>query len=334
MLAALMKILGITGIILICLLCLILVSLLLVLFWPVVYKIDAHRDDSGTGLAVRARWLLGLVRVSFLYPDPGQLKANLLFFTIYDSGKETKPKEPKDKGKPATDSDSGSRSRKRGARANRQSDGEADWKYESLAVPGGQDAKTDQSAIGEQKPAGDTKGQAKGRTNGESAENVGKSSPEENRGASGGIFDLINRKIAQIKFTILKICDRIKDILENLSYYRDLLEEETTRLLFGQVWTRVLRIIRCLRPRKLTGSVSFGTGSPDTTGYILGLYCMLSPFLGQNMNIVPNFEEAVLTGELHATGRITVFILLTNGVGMLLDKNLREFIRKMKREDR
>lgn len=322
MLAVLMKILSIIGIVLLCLLGLFLISLLLVLFWPVTYRIDAHRDDSGTGLALNARWLLGLVRISYLYPNPGRLKAKLLFFTIYDSGREKKLKGAKDKESESTD-----RNRQSRQDPKRQS-GETDWKYESLTETNNQNdpLKAETEEPESAKTIEGTNGQ-------QQTENVENSLQEENIGTSNRILDILSVKIKKIKYTIDKIYDKIKHILENFSYYRKLLREEETKLLFGQVWARMFKILRSLRPRKLTANIRFGTGSPDTTGYMLGLYCMLSPFWGQNINIVPDFEETVLTGELHAAGRITAFVLLFHGVGMLLDKNLRKFIRKMKRED-
>lgn len=137
----------------------------------------------------------------------------------------------------------------------------------------------------------------------------------------------------KIKYTILKICGKIKDILEHADYYKELLKEEETHLLFGDARIRILKVIKSIRPRKVKADIRFGTGSPDTTGYALGIYGMLSAFLGKNINVTPDFEEAVLEGEIFLAGRITAFILLMNIGQLFLDRRLRTFIKRLKRED-
>lgn len=59
---------------------------------------------------------------------------------------------------------------------------------------------------------------------------------------------------------------------------------------FGHIWKR-------LRPRKLTVNATVGTGSPDTTGYLYGIYGMVLPKLGKGICITPDFEQAILEGE-------------------------------------
>ena len=90
MLTILFKIMSILGILLLILLGIALVVILLVLFFPVCYKISGKKNAEEMQFAAKMKWLFGLVRVSYSYPVPGKLLAKVLFFTIYDSSKKEK----------------------------------------------------------------------------------------------------------------------------------------------------------------------------------------------------------------------------------------------------
>ena len=95
----------------------------------------------------------------------------------------------------------------------------------------------------------------------------------------------------------------------------------------------MFKILKSLRPRKLQADVSVGTGSPDTTGYIMAVAGMLYPTYGKHINIVPDFENTIFEGRIYLKGRITIFILLVHGLAVYLDKDLHKLLKKLKRED-
>lgn len=107
-----LKILSILGIILLILLGIALAALLLVLFMPVVYRGSASAHAGEYRGCFRFRWLFGLVRGEFAYPEDGVLRIKALWLTVYDSGGK-----PPDKGadedreqasEPVTDPETGS----------------------------------------------------------------------------------------------------------------------------------------------------------------------------------------------------------------------------------
>lgn len=101
MLGLCLKILSILGMILLAALAVMAVILLLVLFFPVTYRISGAKDGEGLRLTVKVNWLFGLFRVRFRYPDPGRLKVKALFFSLFDkkisSGEEEEPEDGKAK---------------------------------------------------------------------------------------------------------------------------------------------------------------------------------------------------------------------------------------------
>lgn len=321
MLAILLKILSVLGILLLVFLGILLIVLLLVLFFPVTYRIYGRKDAGTVAAKVKVNWLLGLLRVRFVYPQPGKVLVKLLCFTLYDSKKKQAP--------------SGN-----AAQSKAEPSGNASSNGNTSAS---HDADLAQNAATEQ-----TDGTGHGNTEHNSAEHGGTEHRSESAAsdAEGNsetkelsfflkIKQLIFEKYKKIKYTIIKIYDKIKNILENLAFYKELFQEEDTKALLRHAKLRLGRILKKLRPKKLKADIIFGTGSPDTTGYVLGIYGIFSPQIKKPcyVNLTPDFTQAVLEGEIDAAGHITVFCILSNGILLLLDKRLRMLISRIKKHN-
>lgn len=308
MLTILLKILSTLGIILLCLLGLLALLAVLVLFFPVSYRLYGRRDAKTSDVEawVRIRWLFGLFKADWRYPEPGRMTAKLFGFTIYDAGKKAVPHSQETDRKPKQKKPSSHKASAGGETTKHRPTEDAGGFSKECASDSGQ---TDAPDASQSIPADNCQTWA-----------------ERILSRIAGFFE-------KIKYTILKICGRIKDIFENFEYYRNLLQDEEIRLLLGHARQRLGKVIKSVRPRKIKADIHFGTGSPDTTGYALGVYGMLSSFLGNTINVTPDFEEAVLEGEIYLAGRITIFVLLMNGSKLLFDRRLRLFIKRLKRED-
>lgn len=138
-------------------------------------------------------------------------------------------------------------------------------------------------------------------------------------------------KYSKIKYTIQTFCGNIKHIWENISFYKKLLQDEETKLLFSHTCNRIRKVLKHLWPAKIKANLIFGADSPDTTGYLYGIYCMFSTKPGKDVCIIPDFEQKILQGTVYLAGHITVFTLLVNILAVLLDKRLRLFIQRVKR---
>lgn len=138
-------------------------------------------------------------------------------------------------------------------------------------------------------------------------------------------------KYEKIKYTLQSIYDKIKHIWENMSFYRRLLQDEATQELFGHVCRKLSRILKHIRPSKVKADIIFGAASPDTTGYVFGIYCMFSSKFGKDVCVVPDFEHEILQGNLHFAGHITLFKLLIYVLAILMDKRLQLFIQRIKK---
>lgn len=305
MLAVIMKIVSILGIILLVLLCILAALLLIVLFIPIVYRLDAEKDTGSIRADFKLRWLFGLLRAGYSYPEPGRMIVKFLWFTVFDSGKKTeKTKDAKAKDKKTA----------------------AGTEVKDCAVEtDSSERDSEEKDSAEIHPATASEQETDGATD-ENTSVHAESSENEKKTLREKLF----AKYEKIKYTIIHIYDKIKHIWGNLSFYKKLLQDEETRLLFSHTCGRLGKILRHIRPRQVEADVTFGTGSPDTTGYAYAVYGMLSPHLGKDVCITPDFTQAILEGHLHAAGHITVFTLLINLLAVLLDRRLRLFIRRIK----
>lgn len=147
------------------------------------------------------------------------------------------------------------------------------------------------------------------------------------------IFRKIIDFFKKLKYTISHFCDTIKNVIENIEYYIEFFQEEQTIAVLKNGKERLFKILKKLAPKKLEADILFGTGSPDTTGYALALYGMLSPYLGKHVNITSDFENAVFEGRIFAKGRIKIFTLIVNIWYVVCDENFKPVIKKFKRED-
>ena len=298
-------ILSLTGRILLGLLALVFLLLLLLLFFPVTYRLRGERREDRLTVSARADWLFGVLRVRYSYPEPGRVTVKLLWKKLVDrsagSGKNTE-------GSGAEDSDTGNDSR------------------DGTEAPGTETGDRDGTeAVGTETDSRD--GTEAAGTETSDAFSVPPDADGKSADTPAGGFP---GKISKIKYTILKIYGKIKDVWEHLSYYAGVFREDNTVALWKHVRLRLGKLLRSMRPRRMKGSLVFGTGAPDTTGYLFGVYGMLSPSLNYGVCVTPDFTRKILEGNIDISGYFTIWVLAWNVLKLLLDKKLHLFMKRMK----
>lgn len=310
-------ILSLIGRILLGLLALVFLLLLLVLFFPITYRLRGERSEDKLTASARADWLFGVIRVRYAYPEPGNVTVKLLWKKLVDTSAAS------GKGKDADQEKKGS---------DKEQKAGGDSEAEAVPENGGstEAAETETNTTDGAEAPGvetdDSKAEAAGTETGDSGNETHDADDEGADTPADGFLG----KISKIKYTILKIYGKIKDIWRHLSYYAGVLREDNTVALWKHVRQRLGKMLRAIRPRRINGSLVFGTGAPDTTGYLFGVYGMLSPLLHYGLCVTPDFTQQILEGSIDISGHITLWALTWNGLKLLLDKKLRLFIQKMK----
>ncbi|MCH5269922.1 MAG: DUF2953 domain-containing protein [Lachnospiraceae bacterium] len=321
MLHVILQILSIIGIVLLCLLGLLLLLILLVLFVPIRYRMIGHKEGETLAFSARVTYLLHLLSVRFEYPKPGSLIIKVFGIRVFDSAKQKEQDAEENGGDKMPQKENGKNT------ADEKQHEENDRKEESLV----KNNAVAEAAVNK----GDNKGEEEGSQE-ELQENFSEDMKEKK-----SLTERIKDIFQKIQYTIRSICDKIKSSLqkaeelkETVTYYKDSITKQENRMLFGRAKKRLFKVLKSIRPRVLKADLHIGTGSPDTTGYLCAAYGMLSPVLGNNVRITPDFEETVWEGRVYIKGRITVFTILWQALGIILDKQLRIFIRELKREEK
>ena len=316
MLTILFKILSILGILLLILLGIALVVILLVLFFPVCYKVSGKKTAEEMLFDAKMKWLFGLIRVSYSYPVPGKLLAKVLFFTVYDSSEKEKNSASGENTHTAPKKDLTEEAQE----TSRTSEPSDTSESSDTSVTSGQTLLSDDTDMAKTDTATDTEASANAKT---SVEENTPGPQQETSGKIAGFFE-------KIRYTIRKICDKIKYILKNISFYRELWNDPDTKGLLQHAGKRIGHILKRLRPRKLNVNARIGTGSPDTTGYLYGIYGMILPKLGKGVCITPDFEQAILEGDFKASGHFTIACVLFHSARLLMDKRLQQLKHKIR----
>lgn len=353
MLGICFEVLSILGIMLLILLALLIGGVFLLLFFPFSYRLQGRRDTEGYEITAGIVWLFGLLRLHFGYPQPGHVKVKLLFFPLFDldlkedkkavkTGAETPKNKNARKKRKKAEKEPLSQKRKREILSEKQKSADKnDLSGNGNTAAGegsGKKAEMTGRAGTENCPERSTGNGSEGQPDGSDAggektagkETVGKETigketiGKENAGQEKS---RISSEMEKIRYTFSGIYDKIKKIWKNIFYYAGLLQDEENKRMFSGSLDALGKILKSIRPRKVRADIRFGTGSPDTTGYIYGIYCMVFfrnffpsgtffPFGKNEIEVIPDFEEAVLQGELCISGRVALWILAVNGVRM------------------
>lgn len=291
-----LQILAVIGIVLLVLLALLILTVLVVLFVPIRYRASGEKE---------ADRIEGVAAVSFLYPFLSfkwQRAGNENRWALRLLGIKLKSSRKADKGKPA----------------------EPEKTDKGKAEETAQAAKPEKTT----EPVKEEKQPATPNVQNAEAEDAARQTEETGTQKT----DRVSSE-KKARFTISGLCDKMEKIRDNVEYYKERLTAEENRLFLKRTKERIFAVLKSIKPKVLTARVVCGTGSPDTTGYVCAVYGMLYPVIEDRISFTADFENKVLDGELSVKGKVRVATLVRHGIKILLDKQLKVFLKEMKRED-
>ncbi len=318
MLAVVLTVLKIIGIVLLCVLGIVLFVVGLVLFVPIRYRIEANKfedDEKPFDVTVKITWLLHLVNALFRYPGEELFRLRIMVFTILKKGggkDENPPEHPKKKKKNEEEASEPSEEEEENAEDDGW-DSELEETPEEPEIPDTFDEITDEAE--------------------EAANTINEEVLEDNptiRDFIGKVFSFIRN----IKFKILSICDKIRDVCENIRYYLDVIDSKTFRRALSLVWKSLGKLLFSIRPRKIRGNLHFGAEMPDTTAQVLGYYSCAYPWIGKEFVLIPHFEEEILKGDIFLRGKITVFTIVFLAAKVYFNKDVKRSLKLLKKESK
>ena len=90
-----------------------------------------------------------------------------------------------------------------------------------------------------------------------------------------------------------------------------------------------IRFLKHVLPGKLEGSITFGLGDPEYTGYITGIAAIFYPKYGEHFSLYPDFEKKMFEAKCKGRGRIRPGYMLVLVVSILKEKSIRTMIKNI-----
>ncbi len=113
-------------------------------------------------------------------------------------------------------------------------------------------------------------------------------------------------------------------------YWYDEKNRKTVRLIGKQL----KKIGRHLKPTHFLVEGELGFGDPAKTGKIMGTLYSFYPVFRDHIRIQGNYEEQVMKLRLELKGRLRLGIFVEVALRLLLNKNLRQWIKKLTHKDK
>ena len=319
---------------------LILLLLLLVLFVPIRYRIDASKDAEGEQqihALVKVTWLLHLLNIRFLYPEEAYLRVRIACFTLFRSDQPAKEAASAEKNAESEEKKESKAKTVKISNAS-QEDSELSLQDEDTLLATEDDFKKNDF---KNDPESQPKHESEAEINSREAEAGNREDADFQEKTSK--WELLREKILwciqklwellkNIRYTIQSIYDKIRNIIHHIRYYYKVLRSD----LFHRIWEKcsreALRLLKSIAPRKVKGYLHIGMEDPATTGQILGYYGMLYPLIGGHIDVIPDFDQVILEGTLKIRGHITLFQAVRTACAIYFNKDLRKLIKLLKRE--
>lgn len=320
MVSIILTILKIIGISLLIILGIVILLILLVLFVPVRYRAVGSYAEGNADVSGKVRWLLGVFSLKIRYRNgqPFHIKAKVLFITIFDNLKKGKKPKRERKRKHASDEKpqiqaASSDEKEHVAEESIPEDvfvreAAADKDFDEVVMPEAQ------------------------RTPDEVEKDKADDEPARKITIIQKIkafFAKLVEILANIKFTFHRIYDIMVKIRDNIKYYWELLQEESTKEAFGLCSKRLLKIIKNISPRKYEVKLHLGFEDPAVMGNVLAVWGMLYPFHMGKVDIEPEFDQKVLEGSFRLKGKMSIHIFLWTLWLLVTDKNIRQLRKQL-----
>ena len=150
---------------------------------------------------------------------------------------------------------------------------------------------------------------------------------------SHSVFSKIRSGWATAKNVVRSLKDMLTHMKETCGKISSLWENESCKEAIQLIFRQLFSLLGKLKPKKFRLKLSFSTGSPDTTGQLLGVLSLFPMAYQNRWEIMPDFvdEEAYGDAVFDISGRVFGFQILRTFLGIILDKNCRKLYNELMR---
>lgn len=125
---------------------------------------------------------------------------------------------------------------------------------------------------------------------------------------------------------VIKIVRKIKKKVHSVQDLVDILRSDAGKAFICIVKENVIHLWKQIHPRHMRGKVIFGTGDPCSTGELLGVLALFYAWYGNGVQIIPDFEQKRIEGNVSFRGRIRMITLICIAWRIIKNKDGRKLL--------
>ena len=125
---------------------------------------------------------------------------------------------------------------------------------------------------------------------------------------------------------VIKIVRKMKKKVHSVQALVDILRSDAGKAFICIVKENVIHLWKQIHPRRMRGKVIFGTGDPCSTGELLGVFALFYAWYGNGVQIVPDFEQKRIEGNVSFRGRIRMITLICIAWRIIKNKDGRKLL--------
>lgn len=326
MLHIILLILKIIGIIIAVILGLAVALLLIVLFVPVRYVIDAGCHDKKLKAHVKVTWIMHIFRGVISYDEELFYSIKALWFNIYSSDAESKKEKRPKKNTENNTKEKNTKNKHIDAIEDKADNVVSKDKQDSVDEAGLEEADCIQKKLSLEKPHDEVR------------ESDEKSTIEEN----GKLHTLVNKiknVYYKIKAFIRRAIDTVKAALNKSQAAADTIKHKYTEIrnkvtdpenieLVRFLWTQIKAVMNIIKPAKYNINIRYGFEDSATTGWVAVRLAVLYGLMGMDVSIIPDFDNSIFEGDIYMKGRFNLYSFLIIGVRLYRSKSFRKLINR------
>lgn len=125
---------------------------------------------------------------------------------------------------------------------------------------------------------------------------------------------------------VIKIVRKMKKKVHSVQDLVDILRSDAGKAFICIVKENVIHLWKQIHPRRMRGKVIFGTGDPCSTGELLGVLALFYAWYGNGVQIIPDFEQKRIEGNVSFRGRIRMITLICIAWRIIKNKDGRKLL--------
>ena len=332
-----LMILKIIGIVLLSVIGLVIFLLLLVIFCPICYHVNARHNEDETNVEFDARYLLVKALGSYNKDDGLKYLVKIPFYTIAtsedsedsdnnegggSSGKDEFDEDFNLEDDSFADTGDSETSSENIEAASDSLESSSDEQEDEMILPNDEEIEAN---LKEQKK------QEKLRKKQLKKEAREKKKQEKANAPKEPLSDKVDDFLGKTEETLTNLDEKYQNILTKIDHVIQFLDRDYVQRTIGRVFKIIKRLLGTVKPKKSEGYLKLGLSSMADTGMIVGWVSAFYPLYGNWLTIEPDFYNKVIEGNLDIKGRMYVFRFLGPAIRMVLTRDFWKTIKLAKK---